>query len=186
MTIQTETLQLLEWPRLCQQVATFAATKLGTIAAKHLVIPTNPDVSLNLLAQTKEVYQLETQITGGVSLDGIEDFGDALERAAVQGMLSGRELHEIATTLAGMRKLRRTLDSAENIPVLQALIADVRTYPELEQDIYHCIDDRGDVTDRSSDKLKPPPIPHYSVNSTHQHPRSIVISIPMMTQPRKN
>ena len=138
---------------MCQQVATFAATKLGTIAARHLVIPTSPLVSLNLLAQTKEVYGLETQLTGGLSLDGIEDFGDALERAAIHGMLAGRELHEIATTLAGMRKLRRTIDSQENIPVLQALVADVRTYPELEQDIYHCIDDRGDVTDRASDKL---------------------------------
>jgi DNA mismatch repair protein MutS2 len=151
--IQAETLELLEWSRLCQQVATFAATKLGTIAARNLVIPKQPSVSLNLLAQTKEVYELETRLTGGLSLDGIEDFGDALERAAVQGMLSGRELHEIATTLAGMRKLRRTLDSEENIPVLQDLIADVRTYPEIEQDIYHCIDDRGDVTDRSSEKL---------------------------------
>jgi DNA mismatch repair protein MutS2 len=151
--IQAETLELLEWSRLCQQVATFAATKLGTIAARNLVIPTQPSVSLNLLAQTKEVYELETRLTGGLSLDGIEDFGDALERAAVQGMLSGKELHEIATTLAGMRKLRRTLDSEENIPVLQGLIADVRTYPEIEQDIYHCIDDRGDVTDRSSEKL---------------------------------
>jgi DNA mismatch repair protein MutS2 len=153
MAIQTETLELLEWSRLCQQVATFAATKLGSIAARHLVIPYQPSVSLNLLTQTKEVYQLETQLIGGLSFDGIEDFGDALERAAVHGMLSGRELHEIATTLAGMRKLRRTIDSAENIPVLQSLIADVRTYPELEQEIYHCIDDRGDVTDRSSEKL---------------------------------
>ncbi|AFY91904.1 endonuclease MutS2 [Chamaesiphon minutus] len=153
MTIQAETLELLEWSRLCQQVATFAATKLGTIAARNLVIPQSPSVSLNLLAQTKEVYDLETRLTGGLSLDGIEDFGDALERAAVQGMLSGKELHEIATTLAGMRKLRRTIDSEENIPVLQGLVADVRTYPELEQDIYHCIDDRGDVTDRSSEKL---------------------------------
>ena len=151
--IQAETLELLEWSRLCQQVATFAATKLGTIAARNLVIPNSPSISLNLLAQTKEVYDLETRLTGGLSLDGIEDFGDALERAAVQGMLSGKELHEIATTLAGMRKLRRTIDSEEQIPVLQGLVADVRTYPELEQDIYHCIDDRGDVTDRSSEKL---------------------------------
>ncbi len=153
MTIQAETLELLEWSRLCQQVSTFAATKLGQIAAKRLVVPNEPSVSFNLLAQTKEVYQLETQIVGGLSFDGIEDCGDALERASVQGMLSGKELHDLATTLAGMRKLRRTIESQENIPVLQALVADVRTYPELEQQIYHCIDDRGDVTDRSSDKL---------------------------------
>lgn len=153
MAIQAETLALLEWSRLCQQVATFAATKLGAIAAQHLVIPQQPSISLNLLAQTQEVYQLETRIGGGLTFDGIEDVGEAIERAAVHGMLLGQELHEIATTLAGMRKLRRTIDSTENIPVLQSLIADVRTYPELEQEIYHCIDDRGDVTDRSSEKL---------------------------------
>jgi DNA mismatch repair protein MutS2 len=189
VVIQAETLELLEWSRLCQQVATFAATKLGTIAARNLVIPTQPSVSLNLLAQTKEVYELETRLTGGLSLDGIEDFGDALERAAVQGMLSGRELHEIATTLAGMRKLRRTLDSEENIPVLQDLIADVRTYPEIEQDIYHCIDDRGDVTDRSSEKLAQVRVQlkgfrekiYKSLNSLMQR-QSNAIQQPLITQ----
>ena len=103
MAIQAETLELLEWSRLCQQVATFAATKLGAIAARHLVIPQQPSVSINLLTQTKEVYQLETQLIGGLSFDGIEDVGDALERAAVQGMLSGRELHEIAEITADDR-----------------------------------------------------------------------------------
>ena len=189
MTIQAETLELLEWSRLCQQVATFAATKLGTIAARNLVIPQSLSVSLNLLAQTKEVYDLETRLTGGLSLDGIEDFGDALERAAVQGMLSGKELHEIATTLAGMRKLRRTIDSEENIPVLQGLIADVRTYPELEQDIYHCIDDRGDVTDRSNEKLAQVRIQlkglrdriYKSLNSLIQR-QSTAVQQPLITQ----
>ena len=189
MTIQAETLELLEWSRLCQQVATFAATKLGTIAARNLVIPQSLSVSLNLLAQTKEVYDLETRLMGGLSLDGIEDFGDALERAAVQGMLSGKELHEIATTLAGMRKLRRTIDSEENIPVLQGLIADVRTYPELEQDIYHCIDDRGDVTDRSNEKLAQVRIQlkglrdriYKSLNSLIQR-QSTAVQQPLITQ----
>lgn len=152
--IQAETLELLEWSRLCQQVATFAATKLGSIAAQHLVIPTQPETSLELLNQTNEVYQLETRLTNGLSFEGIEDIGDGLERAQLQGMLSGRELHDIATTLAGMRRLRRTLEAEEDIPVLQALVENVRTYPELEQEIYHCIDDRGDVTDRASDKLR--------------------------------
>jgi DNA mismatch repair protein MutS2 len=154
VVIQAETLELLEWSRLCQQVATFAATKLGAIAAQHLAIPTNPAKSLELLAQTQEVYNLENRLTSGLSFEGIEDIGDALERASLQGILSGRELYDLATTLAGMRRLRRTIEGEENIPVLQALVETVRTYPELEQEIYHCIDDRGDVTDRASDKLR--------------------------------
>jgi DNA mismatch repair protein MutS2 len=154
VTIQAETLELLEWGRLCEQVATFAATKLGAIAMRRVVIPTAIEQSRQLLAQTQEVYRLETDITGGLCLDGIEDIGDALERAALQGILAGIELNHIASTLAAMRKLRRSIDDREDIPVLQALVANVRTYPEIEQEIYHCIDDRGDVTDRASEKLR--------------------------------
>lgn len=151
--IQQETLELLEWSRLCQHLATFAATKLGAIAARSLPIPTSYAETHNLLAQTQEVYQLETRLTGGLPFGGIQDIGDALERAALQGILSGDELLEIATTLAGARNLRRTIESQEEIPTLTNLVSDLRTYPEIEQEIYRCIDDRGKVTDRANPKL---------------------------------
>ncbi|HEY9617017.1 MAG TPA: endonuclease MutS2 [Microcoleaceae cyanobacterium] len=151
--IQAETLELLEWSRLCQHLSTFAATKLGAIAAQHLKIPTRQAESLALLAQTQEVYDLESRLSSGLSFEGISDIGDALERAGRQGLLSGKELLEIALTLAGMRQLRRVIDGQPELTVLNELIADLRTYPELEQEIHHCIDERGDVTDRASAKL---------------------------------
>ena len=151
--IQSETLELLEWSRLCQHLATFAATKLGAVAARHLQPPITQAESLHLLAQTKEVYQLENQLTSGLSFEGVQDIGESLERAELQGLLAGEELLAIATTLAGVRRLRRVIDDQEDVPVLAQLVADVRTYPELEQEIHHCIDDRGDVADRASPKL---------------------------------
>ena len=151
--IQTETLELLEWSRLCQHLATFAATKLGTIAAQHLPIPSTQTQSQYLLTQTKEIYQLEQRLTTGLSFEGIEDITNSLARAELQGMLGGEELIRIATTLAGMRKLRRFLDEQEEIPSLQELISQIRTYPELEQEIYHCIDERFRVLDRANPKL---------------------------------
>ncbi|MBO1351898.1 MAG: endonuclease MutS2 [Hormoscilla sp. GUM202] len=151
--IQAETLELLEWPRLCQHLSTFAATKLGAVAARHLAIPETLDRSLALLAQTKEVYQLESQLTAVLSFEGIQDIGASLERAELQGILSGAELLHIATTLAGMRRLRRQIDGQPDVPVLMELLADLRTYPEIEQEINRCIDDRGKVTDRASPKL---------------------------------
>ncbi|HEY9728003.1 MAG TPA: endonuclease MutS2 [Chroococcales cyanobacterium] len=151
--IQSETLELLEWSRLCQHLATFAATKLGAIATRNLYPPTTQAESLHLLAQTKEVYQLESRLMTGLSFEGIRDIGDSLERAELQGILSGEELQAIATTLSGVRRLRRLIDDQEDLPVLTELIEDVRTYPELEQEIHHCIDDRGDVADRASPKL---------------------------------
>ena len=154
--IQSETLELLEWPRLCQHLATFTVTKLGAIATHHLPIPSTKAETMQLLAQTQEVYKLETRLVQGLSFDGIEDIGNSLERAELGGILSGDELLAIATTLAGVRKLRRAIDSYESeyeLSVLPELVSDLRTYPEIEQEIHRCIDDRGDVTDRASPKL---------------------------------
>ncbi|MBD2568953.1 endonuclease MutS2 [Anabaena lutea] len=151
--IQSETLELLEWQRLCQHLSTFAATKLGAIVARNLPIPETQTESQQLLAQTKEVYQLESHLSPGLSFEGIQDIGDSLERAELQGILSGEELLAIATTLSGTRNLRRVIDNQENLPILTELVSELRTYPELEQEIHRCIDERAQVTDRASQKM---------------------------------
>jgi len=152
-TIQTETLELLEWPRLCRQLATFAATKLGAIVARQLPIPADRTTSETLLAQTREAWELERRAAGGLSFGGIADIGSALDRVTRGGVLAGEELLDVATTLAGTRNLRRAIDQQDDLVALAALVEELRTYPELEQDIHYCIDDRGDVTDRASPKL---------------------------------
>ena len=152
-SIQIETLELLEWPRLCQHLATFTATKLGAIVARQLPIPGDRRTSEALLAQTREAWELERSATGGLNFGGIADIGSALDRATRGGVLAGEELLEVATTLSGARNLRRAINQREDLPALAALVEELRTYPELEQEIHYCIDDRGDVTDRASPKL---------------------------------
>ncbi|NJR25397.1 MAG: endonuclease MutS2 [Richelia sp. CSU_2_1] len=151
--IQAETLELLEWPRLCQHLATFAATKLGVAAAAGLEIPATRSQTAELLAQTQEAYQLENSPNGSLTFEGIQDIGSFLKRAELQGILGGDELLAIATTLAGARQLRRTIDSHSDLPVLAQLASQLRTYPELEQEIHRCIDERGQVADRATPKL---------------------------------
>jgi DNA mismatch repair protein MutS2 len=151
--IITETLDLLEWQRLCQNLSTFAATKLGVVAARQLRLPTNRAESEQLLAQTKEIYALEQQLDSGWTFKGIKDIGASLERVGIGGILSAQELLDIATTLAGVRYLRRLIDAKEELVTMAALVADVRTYPEIEQEIHHCIDDRAEITDRANPKL---------------------------------
>ncbi|MGF1536879.1 MAG: endonuclease MutS2, partial [Elainellaceae cyanobacterium] len=131
--IQTETLDLLEWPRLCQHLSTFAATKLGVSAAQRLAIPNSPAQTQQLLAQTREVYELESQLTTTLKFSGIQDIGPALDRTSRQGVLSGQELLDIAATLYATRQLRRTIDAQEDevLPTLQALVSELRTFPEL-------------------------------------------------------
>jgi DNA mismatch repair protein MutS2 len=151
--IQSETLELLEWPRLCQHLATFAATKLGVAAALDLQIPATIAQTAELQAQTQEAYQLESRAGGALSFEGIQDIGTSLQRAQLQGLLGGEELLAIATTLAGARQLRRIIDFQSDVPALKELAAQLRTYPELEQEIHRCIDDRAQVADRATPKL---------------------------------
>jgi DNA mismatch repair protein MutS2 len=152
--ITRETLDLLEWHRLCQHLSTFAATKLGVSAARQLQLPASQAASQKLLAQTQEIYNLEQQLDSGWTFKGIKDIGASLERVKIAGMLSAKELLDVATTLAGMRYLRRLIDAkSEELVTLAELVAEVRTYPEIEQDIHHCIDDRAEITDRASPKL---------------------------------
>lgn len=152
--ITTETLNLLEWHRLCQNLSTFAATKLGVVAARQLKLPATQADSEELLAQTKEIYELEQGLDSGWTFKGIKDVGAALERVAIGGTLSAPELLDLATTLAGMRYLRRLIDSkSEELPTLVKLVANIRTYPEIETEIHYCIDDRGEITDRANPKL---------------------------------
>ena len=151
--IQSETLTKLEWQRLCQHLSTFAATKLGAIASRQLKIPTTKEESCQLLAQTEEIYNLEATLDPGWSFTGIEDIEPSLERAQRGGMLSGLELFHIATTLGGVRGLRRVIEERENLPTLQEMVSYVRTYPEIEKLIHHCIEPDGEVADRASEKL---------------------------------
>ena len=152
--ITTETLDLLEWHRVCQNLSTFAATKLGVVAASQLRMPSTQAQSEQLLAQTKEIYNLEQELDSGWTFKGIKDVGAALERVGIGGILSAQELLDLATTLAGMRYLRRLIDNkSEVLPTLERLVRDIRTYPEIEKEIHHCIDDRGDITDRANPKL---------------------------------
>ena len=152
--ITTETLDLLEWHRVCQNLSTFAATKLGVVAARHLKLPETQAQSEELLAQTKEIYNLEQELDSGWTFKGIQDVGASLERAGIGGIISAKDLLNLATTLAGVRYLRRLIDQkSEQLPTLEKLVREVRTYPDLEKEIHHCIDDRGEIADRANPKL---------------------------------
>jgi DNA mismatch repair protein MutS2 len=148
-----KTLELLEWSRLAQHLSTFATTKIGSLVAQQLVPPSSLQESQQLLQQTQEMAELESQLTGSLSFDGVQDIGSSLERSIRQGVLNGLELLNIATTLAAARQLRRIIDRYPVLVNLNALVADLRTFPELEKEIHHCVDDQGEITDRASEKL---------------------------------
>ena len=153
LTIAEETLALLEWPRLCQHLSTFTQTPLGAIAARYLLPPSQWEESQALLAQTQAVESIENSPESNWHFKGIADITEPLARVERGGLVTGLELLAIAGTLAGVRRLRRVIEERDDLEILQTLVAEVRTLPELEQAIHHCLGEDGKVAERASPKL---------------------------------
>ncbi|QUS61780.1 endonuclease MutS2 [Synechocystis sp. PCC 7339] len=153
LTIAEETLALLEWPRLCQHLSTFTQTPLGAIAARYLLPPDQWEESQALLAQTQAVELIENSPENNWHFKGIADITEPLARVERGGLTTGLELLAIAGTLAGVRRLRRVIEERDDLAILQTLVAEVRTLPELEQAIHHCLGEDGKVAERASPTL---------------------------------
>ena len=152
--IGAETLELLEWPRLAQQLASFASTRAGDRHCSTLVPPLSFGESQRLLAETTELLGLDSLTEGGLSFSGAADIGATVSLCAKGGVAPGEDLLAVATTLAAARRLRRQIEDTEVRPVCSALVAELRTLPELEQRLHFCLEEGGRVSDRASEALE--------------------------------
>ena len=148
-----ETLELLEWPRVCDHLASFASTGMGRDAARSLVLPETLETSRQRLAETVEMAVLDDLIEGGISFRGVQDLTPVLLRCSKGGVASGEELLAVAETLAAARRLRRQIDEPELRPACSALIDTMVTLPELEQRLKFALEEGGRIADRASAPL---------------------------------
>ncbi len=151
--IEQETLALLEWPRLAGHLASFASTGAGERQCRLLPLPVDRQSSETLLAETTELLGLDGLVEGGLSFQGAADIAATVSLCAKGGCAGGEELLALAGTLAAARRLRRQIDDAELRPVCTALVAELRTLPELEQRLHFCLEEGGRLADRASAPL---------------------------------
>ncbi len=151
--IEQEALELLEWPRLAEQLAGFASTVAGRNHCLELSLPASLAESRSLLAETTELLGLDGLLEGGLSFDGVADIAALVLLCAKGGCAGGEPLLQLAGTLAAARRLRRQLDEPQLRPVCAALVAELRTLPDLEQRLRFCLDEGGRVADRASPEL---------------------------------
>ena len=148
-----ETLELLEWPRLCEHLASFASTKPGRRAALETSLPEDLATSRLWLARTIELAGLDGITEGGLSFQGVHDLESVLLRCSKGGTADGEELLRVADTLAAARRLRRQVDDPDLRPLCTDLFSSVATFPELEQRLKFSLEEGGRVADRASAAL---------------------------------
>ena len=149
-----ETLELLEWPLVCQHLSGFASTAMGRRAARVLTLPATLQASRSALTETVELVTLDDLSEGGLSFRGVQDLKPVVLRCSKGGTASGEELLAVAETLATARRLRRQIDEPELRPACSALIATMVTLPELEQRLKFALEEGGRVADRASAPLE--------------------------------
>jgi DNA mismatch repair protein MutS2 len=153
VSIEQEALELLEWPRLSSHVASFTSTAAGKRGCVPLPLARSQADSETLQAETTELLALDGLTEGGLSFQGVADIATTVQLCAKGGTAAGEALLELATTLAAARRLRRQIDAPELRPVTTALVAELRTLPELEQRLHFCLEEGGRVADRASPAL---------------------------------
>ena len=95
-----DTLELLEWPRLCEYLSTFASTVQGQRNCRNLQLPSELSTSELRLAETLEISLLDELIEGGLSFQGVHDLEQIILSCSKGGVASGEELLALAPTLA--------------------------------------------------------------------------------------
>lgn len=150
-----KTLRTLEFDRIVEMLAGRASTGEGKRLAESLRPVADPEEAGRLLAETDEAAAV-LRLKGTPPLGGIRSIRPLLRRAAVGSTLEAAELVDVASTVGAGRRLKRFLAAVHKdhpLPLLSDLFEPIADLKELEDAIFHCIDEQGQVLDRASDRL---------------------------------
>ncbi|CAH2065555.1 unnamed protein product [Thlaspi arvense] len=161
-SIENQTLQVLEWRALCDQLSPFASTSMGNSATKNADIPVgkSPEESRTLLDETvAALAAMEVMESRRFGLSEILDLSDIVERAIAGQLLTVRELCAVRSTLMAassvFKKLKRAANSDKRVAPLVDILQGCDFKTTLEQKICFCIDCKMSmILDRASEDLE--------------------------------
>jgi DNA mismatch repair protein MutS2 len=151
--MDAHTLELLEFDKVRELLAGYAASSLGKELARQLEPRTDAEAiraELALVAEMVEVLGLGQY----PPFTGLHDVRLLARRAAIGSMLTAEQLLEVADTLACTGNIfRYRMRLGEQFQRLIALLAPVEDLGVVAKTIHGCIDPRGHVLDMASPAL---------------------------------
>jgi DNA mismatch repair protein MutS2 len=153
VTMDTHTLELLEFGKVRELLAGYAASSLGKELALQLEPSTDADHIREELALVTEMADALGQ-GQAPPFGGLHDVRLVARRAAIGAMLTAEELLEVAETLTctgNVYRYRMRLDG--RFGRLDQLLAPVEDLGAVAKGISGCIDSRGHVLDMASAEL---------------------------------
>ena len=151
--LRVDSLKLLEWHILKEQISTFSSTSIGRKSIIDFEVPQTLNQSLELLGETIEIYNLEFEANIQISLNGFHDIKDKIDVCFKGGVINADDLLEISQTLSCSRKLKKIIFNRELRPNLSLLMERLVDHKNLEKLLNNCIESNGKVSDKASEKL---------------------------------
>ncbi|MFD1362200.1 endonuclease MutS2 [Lentibacillus salinarum] len=146
--------QTLEFDKVIEQLNNQAATSIGKELTGKLKPSTDITDVREMQAETDEASQI-LRLNMAVPLGGIADIRPSIKRSVIGGVLAAEECLDVSTTLYAARQVKQFLEKMEeDLPILKELAGRIVTLRELETAINSCIDDRGNMMDSASVKLR--------------------------------
>lgn len=153
--IDQHTLDILEYPKVIAQIAGKCLTPYGADEVNRICPLYDP---AEIEKRGSEIAQMKDIVSFGMAfpLYRLENCRDELTRAQVSGVfldpeqiLKILELVEVSIDLHDYDK-----DERAKFPLIGAYLDQVRAFPELRTEIRRAIDEKGEIKDNASQKLK--------------------------------
>jgi DNA mismatch repair protein MutS2 len=141
--VDEQALRALELDVVLERLSASASTQYGVERALALEPSTDPDEIARRQSLTDEAVELLDH-AAEPPLDGIPDVRAAVERAGRNGVLSVRELFELAATIEGGARARAALHENAHAPLLREIADGIaQELDAVAEEIRRCVDDEG-------------------------------------------
>jgi len=150
MEFHEKSLNILELPAVLEMLAAEAVSESAKERARALRPSSNIYEVLDRLKETTDAKALMA-VNGNPSFYGIKDVSGSLSRAERGGMLTTRELLDIAAVLRAARTVKAY--SAAEGTSLEGLFASLRGNKYLEESITNSISSEDEIADSASSEL---------------------------------
>lgn len=148
-----KTLKTLEFPRIIEKLAEYAAFSASAELARQLKPAASLKEAKERLAGTTEA-RLLLSLHADASVGGAHDIRPLASLARRGGVLSESDLLSVSGTLIAARSLLRSLEKfSSKIPHLAEIIHLFPPPPGIIEAVSRCISDRGEVLDSASPRL---------------------------------
>jgi DNA mismatch repair protein MutS2 len=151
--MKDKSLEMLEFPRVREMVAGYAAFALSREMALAMHPLVDAGQILKLLKQSAEARHL-LSLEMDISIGGVMDIREAVTVAARGKTLELETLVDVQRTLAAIRFLHNKIGRlAAEAPLLASINSQIEPLQPLEKEIGRCISPTADLLDSASDRL---------------------------------